>query len=163
MKAAEPSPKTGEITLFYVDERPLNFIGAEITSTITQTVAEFVGEKVAVGEIAPDRPRMIWSGNGGSMGLGHITLTDSVVAKLRSNRTDEALNEYLSADGQMDTCIVLRTGLLKDGVLHVQAGAGIVADSAPDMEQAECRAKAEALFRAAEEAVRLAGSRRRRG
>lgn len=43
MKAAEPSPKTGEITLFYVDERPLNFIGAEITSTITQTIAGAFG------------------------------------------------------------------------------------------------------------------------
>jgi anthranilate synthase component 1 len=64
---------------------------------------------------------------------------------------------YFSADGQMDTCIVLRTALVKDGVMHVQAGAGIVADSSPDAEQAECRAKAEALIRAAEEAVRFAG------
>ena len=68
---------------------------------------------------------------------------------------------YFSANGQMDTCIVLRTALLKDGVMHVQAGAGIVADSVPDMEQAECRNKAEALFRAAEEAVRFARSGRR--
>ncbi len=70
---------------------------------------------------------------------------------------------YFSATGQMDTCIVLRTALLKDGVMHVQAGAGIVMDSSPDMEQAECRAKAEALFRAAEEAARFAKSGRRRG
>ena len=68
---------------------------------------------------------------------------------------------YFSANGQMDTCIVLRTALLKDGVMHVQAGAGIVMDSVPDMEQAECRNKAEALFRAAEEAVRFAKSGRR--
>jgi len=70
---------------------------------------------------------------------------------------------YFSANGQMDTCIVLRTALLKDGLMHVQAGAGIVADSAPDMEQAECRNKAEALFRAADEAVRFAKSGRRGG
>ena len=70
---------------------------------------------------------------------------------------------YFSASGEMDTCIVLRTALLKDGVMHVQAGAGIVADSAPDMELAECRNKAEALFRAAEEAMRFAKSGRRRG
>ncbi len=69
---------------------------------------------------------------------------------------------YFSANGQMDTCIVLRTALVKDGVMHVQAGAGIVMDSAPDMELAECRNKAEALFRAAEEAVRFAKSGRRR-
>jgi anthranilate synthase component 1 len=68
---------------------------------------------------------------------------------------------YFSADGQMDTCIVLRTALVKDGVMHIQAGAGIVADSSPDAEQAECRAKAEALIRAAEEAVRFAGRGRR--
>ena len=67
---------------------------------------------------------------------------------------------YFSADGEMDTCIVLRTALVKDGMMHVQAGAGIVADSVPDMEQAECRNKAEALVRAAEEAVRFAQNRR---
>jgi asparagine synthase (glutamine-hydrolysing) len=71
------------------------------TSRITHTVAEFVDAKVASGEISPDRPRMIWSGNGGSVGLGHITLTDSVTAKLRAKRTDEALQEYLTIDGQM--------------------------------------------------------------
>ena len=68
---------------------------------------------------------------------------------------------YFSADGQMDTCIVLRTGLVKDGVLHVQAGAGVVYDSIPENEQQECINKAKALVRAAEEAVRLAGRRSR--
>ncbi|HDL16719.1 MAG TPA: anthranilate synthase component I, partial [Rhizobiales bacterium] len=63
---------------------------------------------------------------------------------------------YFSADGDMDSCIVLRTSLVKDGVMHVQAGAGIVADSVPQSEQAECQSKARALFRAAEEAVRFA-------
>ena len=66
---------------------------------------------------------------------------------------------YFSADGQMDTCIVLRTGLVKDGVLHVQAGAGVVYDSIPENEQQECINKAKALVRAAEEAVKLAGRR----
>ena len=66
---------------------------------------------------------------------------------------------YFSADGQMDTCIVLRTGLVKDGVLHIQAGAGLVYDSIPENEQQECINKAKALVRAAEEAVRLAGKR----
>ncbi|WP_448952042.1 anthranilate synthase component I [Labrys neptuniae] len=64
---------------------------------------------------------------------------------------------YFGADGQMDTCIVLRTALVKDGAMHVQAGAGIVYDSVPANEQAECINKAKALFRAAEEAVRFAG------
>jgi anthranilate synthase component 1 len=63
---------------------------------------------------------------------------------------------YFSATGAMDSCIVLRTALIKDGTMYVQAGAGIVADSIPDNEQRECEAKAGALFRAAEEAVRFA-------
>ena len=63
---------------------------------------------------------------------------------------------YFSADGEMDSCIVLRTSIIKDGRMHVQAGAGIVADSVPANEQAECVNKAKALFRAAEEAVRFA-------
>src|SRR6195952_5461174 len=49
---------------------------------------------------------------------------------------------YFSADGEMDTCIVLRTALVKDGVMYVQAGAGIVADSDPEAEHAECVNKA---------------------
>jgi anthranilate synthase component I len=69
---------------------------------------------------------------------------------------------YFSADGEMDSCIVLRTALVKDGVMYVQAGAGVVADSNPKAEQAECGHKARALFKAAEEAVRFA-ERARRG
>lgn len=69
---------------------------------------------------------------------------------------------YFSADGEMDSCIVLRTALVKDGVIHVQAGAGVVADSNPEAEQRECEYKARALFKAAEEAVRFA-ERTRRG
>jgi anthranilate synthase component 1 len=63
---------------------------------------------------------------------------------------------YFSAAGDMDSCIVLRTALIKDGKMYVQAGAGIVADSDPDSEQQECINKAKALFRAAEEARRFA-------
>ncbi len=65
---------------------------------------------------------------------------------------------YFSADGDMDTCIVLRTAVVRDGVMYVQAGAGIVADSVPQSEQRECVNKARALFRAADEAVRFASS-----
>jgi len=69
---------------------------------------------------------------------------------------------YFSADGQMDTCIVLRTALVKDGVMHIQAGAGIVYDSIPENEQQECINKAKALVRAAEDAVRLSSGATRR-
>ncbi|HCB75360.1 MAG TPA: anthranilate synthase component I [Sphingomonas bacterium] len=64
---------------------------------------------------------------------------------------------YFSPDGSMDSCIVLRTGIVKDGMMHVQAGAGIVADSDPAYEQRECEAKAGALLAAAREAVGRAG------
>ena len=68
---------------------------------------------------------------------------------------------YFSAVGDMDTCIVLRTALVKDGKMYVQAGAGIVADSDPKSEQQECVNKAKALFHAAEEARRFASAARR--
>ncbi len=60
--------------------------------------------------------------------------------------------------GKSDTSIVLRTAVIKDGTMYVQAGAGIVADSDPALEQQECINKAKALFRAAEEARRFASS-----
>jgi anthranilate synthase component 1 len=68
---------------------------------------------------------------------------------------------YFSAAGDMDTAIVLRTALVQDGTMYVQAGAGIVADSNPKAEQQECVNKAKALFRAAEEAKRFASAARR--
>jgi anthranilate synthase component 1 len=63
---------------------------------------------------------------------------------------------YFAANGTMDTCIALRTAVVKDGIMHVQAGGGVVADSDPDAEYEETRQKARALLRAAEEAVRFA-------
>ncbi len=67
---------------------------------------------------------------------------------------------YFSPDGNLDSCIVLRTAVVKNGVMHVQAGAGIVADSNPAYEQAECEAKAGALMAAAHEAIRAASEAR---
>jgi anthranilate synthase component I len=68
---------------------------------------------------------------------------------------------YFSANGEMDSCIVLRTSVVKDGTMYVQAGAGVVADSVPEREQAECVEKAKALFKAAEEAVRFSARAKR--
>jgi len=68
---------------------------------------------------------------------------------------------YFTADGDMDTCIVLRTAIIKGDRMYVQAGAGIVADSVPQNEYQECVNKAKALFKAAEEAVRFASEARR--
>ncbi len=65
---------------------------------------------------------------------------------------------YISANGSMDTCIVLRTALVKDGTMYVQAGGGVVADSDPEAEYQETVNKSRALFRAAQEAIRFAAS-----
>ncbi len=65
---------------------------------------------------------------------------------------------YFSADGNVDTCIALRTAIVKDGRMYVQAGAGIVADSDPEMEQRECENKAQALFAAARAALERSGN-----
>jgi anthranilate synthase component 1 len=58
---------------------------------------------------------------------------------------------YLSFGGEMDLAIAIRTGVIKDGMLHVQAAAGIVADSVPEMEWQETENKARAVLRAAEQ------------
>lgn len=65
---------------------------------------------------------------------------------------------YFSADGNVDTCIALRTAIVKDNELHVQAGAGIVADSQPESEQRECENKAAALIAAARDALARTGN-----
>jgi anthranilate synthase component 1 len=63
---------------------------------------------------------------------------------------------YFGANGDMDTCIALRTAVIKDGMLYVQAGGGVVADSDPENEYQESCNKARALIKAAEEAVKFA-------
>jgi anthranilate synthase component 1 len=69
---------------------------------------------------------------------------------------------YFSANGDMDTCIALRTALVKDGKLYVQAGGGVVYDSTAEYEYAETVNKAAALFRAAEVSLKLASERKNR-
>ncbi len=57
---------------------------------------------------------------------------------------------YLSYAGDMDVAIAIRTGVIKDGMLHVQAAAGVVADSVPELEWKETEHKARAVLRASE-------------
>jgi anthranilate synthase component I len=64
---------------------------------------------------------------------------------------------YLDGNGDLDTCIALRTALVKDGKVYVRSGAGIVADSNPEAENTECVIKARAIVSAAEEAILQAG------
>ncbi|MCY0937671.1 anthranilate synthase component I [Streptomyces sp. H34-S4] len=65
---------------------------------------------------------------------------------------------YLDFAGDSDTAIAIRTALLRDGKAYVQAGAGVVADSVPELEDAECRNKAAAVLRAVGAANRLHGA-----
>ncbi|MDP3070293.1 MAG: anthranilate synthase component I [Opitutaceae bacterium] len=62
---------------------------------------------------------------------------------------------YVGYDGNMDTCIMLRTALLKGGQIHIQAGAGVVADSVPASEYQETISKASALLKAVAMAERF--------
>ena len=55
---------------------------------------------------------------------------------------------YLSWKGNMDTAIAIRTAVIKNNILHIQAGAGIVADSVPEREWEETMSKGRAIFRA---------------
>ena len=66
---------------------------------------------------------------------------------------------YFGANGSMDTAIALRTAVIKNGTMYVQAGGGVVADSDPEGEFQESCNKARALIRAAEEALRFAQQR----
>ncbi len=113
-----------------------------------------------VGELAEDRDAV------DALMAGFPAGTVSGAPKVRAMEIIDELEKekrglyagcvgYFSAAGEMDSCIVLRTALIKDGRMYVQAGAGIVADSNPASEQRECEMKAKALFRAAEEAVRF--------
>lgn len=115
------------------------------------------------GRISPDKDAM------DALIGGFPAGTVSGAPKIRAMEIiDELENEkrsfyagaigYLGADGSMDTCIALRTALVKDGEVIVQAGGGVVADSTPLAEYEECHNKARALIRAAEEAVRFATS-----
>jgi len=63
---------------------------------------------------------------------------------------------YLSYSGELDTCIYIRSALVKDGMVHAQAGGGVVADSDPGYERRESEAKAGAVFQAIELARRQA-------
>ena len=64
---------------------------------------------------------------------------------------------WLSYAGELDTCICIRTVVVKDGVAHVQAGGGTVADAKPDYEYEESRAKARGVVRAIELAAQAGG------
>ena len=115
-----------------------------------------------VGELAPDRDAvdaLLAGFPAGTVSGAPKVRACEIIAELENQVRGPYAGAvgYFAPDGSFDSCIVLRTGVVKDRVLHVTAGAGIVADSEPTSEQRECEAKAGALFAAAAEAVRRAG------
>ena len=115
-----------------------------------------------VGELAPDKDAIdaLFAGfPAGTVSGAPKVRACEIIAELEPETRGAYAGGvgYFSPNGDMDSCIVLRTGIVKDGLLHVQAGAGIVADSDPEYEQRECEAKAGALIAAAREAIKVAG------
>ena len=142
-------------------------IGGSVNVTDSYTV-EFYSHVMhivsnVVGRIAPDKDAIdaLFAGfPAGTVSGAPKVRACQIIAELEADARGAYAGGvgYFAPDGNMDSCIVLRTAIVKDGEMHVQAGAGIVADSDPAYEQRECEAKAGALFAAAREAVRLAGT-----
>ena len=143
--------------------------GGSVTVTDSYTV-EFYSHVMhivsnVIGRIAPDKDAIdaLFAGfPAGTVSGAPKVRACQIIAELEADARGPYAGGvgYFAPDGSVDSCIVLRTGVLKDGVLHVQAGAGIVADSNPEYEQRECEAKSGALFAAAREALRVASEPR---
>ncbi|WP_126173478.1 anthranilate synthase component I [Altericroceibacterium xinjiangense] len=147
-----------------------NDVGRVASSDSVKVTASFTIERYShvmhivsnvVGRLAPDKDAL------DALFAGFPAGTVSGAPKIRACQIIAELEPetrgpyaggvgYFAPDGSVDSCIVLRTAVLKDGVMHVQAGAGIVADSNPEYEQQECQHKAGALIAAAREAARIA-------
>jgi anthranilate synthase component 1 len=131
--------------------------GVELYSHVMHIVSNVVGELSP----AHDALDALFAGfPAGTVSGAPKVRACQIIAELESERRGAYAGGvgYFSPDGSMDSCIVLRTAVVKDGTIHVQAGAGIVADSDPASEQRECEAKAGAILAAAREAVQRASA-----
>ncbi|MDB5695236.1 MAG: trpE [Sphingomonas bacterium] len=130
--------------------------GVELYSHVMHIVSN------VVAELAPGRDALdaLFAGfPAGTVSGAPKVRACEIIAELEPERRGAYAGGvgYFSPDGSMDSCIVLRTAVVKDGVINAQAGAGIVADSDPASEQRECEAKAGAILAAARDAVARAG------
>jgi len=112
------------------------------------------------GELAPGRTAFDafkWAFPAGTVSGAPKIRAMEIIDELESARRGPYAGAvgYFDFSGNLDTCITLRTALIKDGTAYVQAGAGIVADSVPEVEDDECRNKARALLSAIKAAEEL--------
>jgi len=148
-----------------------NDVGRVAAADSVRVTASFTVERYShvmhivsnvVGQLAPDKDALdaLFAGfPAGTVSGAPKVRACQVIAELEPETRGPYAGGvgYFAPDGSVDSCIVLRTAVVKDGTMHVQAGAGIVADSDPAYEQRECEAKAGALIAAAREAARVAG------
>ncbi|PZU57665.1 MAG: anthranilate synthase component I [Sphingobium sp.] len=164
---ADPKERAEHLMLLDLGRNDVGRVAAPGTVKVTESyTVEFYSHVMhivsnVVGGLAPDRDALdaLFAGfPAGTVSGAPKVRACEIIAELEPETRGAYAGAvgYFSPDGNMDSCIVLRTAVLKDGVMHVQAGAGIVADSDPAYEQRECEAKSGALLAAAREAVAIA-------
>jgi anthranilate synthase component I len=164
---ADPKERAEHLMLLDLGRNDVGRVAQAGTVTVTDSyTVEFYSHVMhivsnVVGQLSPDKDALdaLFAGfPAGTVSGAPKVRACEIIAELEPETRGAYAGGvgYFSPDGNMDSCIVLRTAVVKDGVMHVQAGAGIVADSDPDYEQRECEAKAGALMAAAKEAVRAA-------
>jgi anthranilate synthase component 1 len=129
------------------------FLRAERYSHVTHLVSEVAGE-LEPGRTGFDLLRACFPA--GTVSGAPKVRAMQILSELEGYRRGIYAGAvgYALPDGSLDTCIAIRTIVLSEGVAHLQAGAGIVADSDPTAEHAECLAKLAALEAAIDEAER---------
>ena len=164
---ADPKERAEHLMLLDLGRNDVGRVASAGTVTVTDSyTVEFYSHVMhivsnVVGRLSPDRDGLdaLFAGfPAGTVSGAPKVRACEIIAELEPETRGAYAGGvgYFGPDGNMDSCIVLRTAVLKDGVMHVQAGAGIVADSTPEYEQRECEAKSGALLAAAREAVDLA-------
>ncbi|WP_221792456.1 anthranilate synthase component I [Aquisediminimonas sediminicola] len=165
---ADPKERAEHLMLLDLGRNDVGRVAAAGTVTVTDSyMIEFYSHVMhivsnVVGKLDPSKDALdaLFAGfPAGTVSGAPKVRACEIIAELESETRGPYAGcvGYFSPDGSMDSCIVLRTAVVKDGVMHVQAGAGIVADSDPAAEQRECEHKSGALFAAAAEAMRVAG------
>ncbi|WP_225870570.1 anthranilate synthase component I [Sphingobium sp. EP60837] len=164
---ADPKERAEHLMLLDLGRNDVGRVASAGTVTVTDSyTVEFYSHVMhivsnVVGRLSPDKDALdaLFAGfPAGTVSGAPKVRACEIIAELEPETRGAYAGGvgYFGPDGNMDSCIVLRTAVLKDGVMHVQAGAGIVADSTPEYEQRECEAKSGALLAAAREAVYLA-------